>query len=213
MAKLAKLEKWTSFEHFREFFDFESFKIATWPKIRQNLRILGQFQVQNAKKFVKLKGNREFFVIKAFWRIYAKINVKFQFLLPYELIFDELFSSFEHFHEFCASFSTQKLQNYNLTKIRQNWPTFKPESQLLLVFLSLSRFFREKRGKTVHTLPVTLFEFQNSKSKVDQKFVLFTFTSQYRGRSDAYSSSFDSTHFSCQNSNFVSHLFSRFFVP
>ena len=109
------------------------------------------------------------------------------------------------------SFKASKLDN--LTKIRQNWPTFKPESQLLLVFLSISRFFREKRGKTVHTLPVTLFEFQNSKSKVDQKFVLFTFTSQYRGRSDAYSSSFDSTHFSCQNSNFVSHLFSRFFVP
>ena len=122
------------------------------------------------------------------------------------------FSSFEHFERIFASFSTSKLQNCNLTKIRQNWPTTTPESQLLLVFLSLSRFFREKRGKTVHTLPVTLFEFQNSKSKVDQKFVLFTFTSQYRGRSDAYSSSFDSTHFSCQNSNFVSHLFSRFFV-
>ena len=40
---------------------------------------------KSRKKFVKLKGNREFFVIKAFWRIYAKNNVKFRLLLPYEL--------------------------------------------------------------------------------------------------------------------------------
>ena len=80
----------SSFEHFERIFaSFSTSKLqnCNLTKIRQNLRILGQ----NSKKFVKLKGNREFFVMKAFWRIYAKINVKSQLLLSYELIFDEIF--------------------------------------------------------------------------------------------------------------------------
>ena len=80
----------SSFEHFERIFaSFSTSKLqnCNLTKIRQNLRILGQ----NSKKFAKVKGNREFFVMKAFWRIYGKINVKFQLLLSYELIFDDFF--------------------------------------------------------------------------------------------------------------------------
>ena len=59
----------------------------------------------------------EFFVIKAFWRIYAKNN--------------EFFSNFEH----------SKLQN------RQIWPTWKLISEFCLVVPSISRILRLKASK------------------------------------------------------------------
>ena len=126
-------------------------------------------KVQNAKKFVKLKGNREFFVIKAFWRIYAKINVKFQFLLPYELIFDEFFSSFEHFHEFCASFSTQKLQSFKITTWQKS-VKIGPRSSQKANFCLFSFHFHDFFVKNVVKLFILYlshflnFKIQNQKS-------------------------------------------------
>ena len=42
------------------------------PKTTSNWRLFGR----NSKKIAKLKGNGELFVMKAYWRIYAKNNVK-----------------------------------------------------------------------------------------------------------------------------------------
>ena len=98
-------------------------------------------KVQNAKKFVKLKGNREFFVIKAFWRIYAKINVKFQFLLPYELIFDEFFSSFEHFHEFLRVFRLESFKIATWQKSVKIGPRSSQKANFCLFSFQFHDFF------------------------------------------------------------------------
>ena len=173
------------------------------PKTTSNWRLFGR----NSKKFAKLKGNGELFVIKAYWRIYAKNNVKLAnfwsvltglsskveknssnwkeiensswLKLTEEFtrkttsnwrIFGQFWRSkfeirknssnwreffvktsnsrsFSTFARIFASFSTQRSKIAIWPKIRQNRPTLKLKSQLLLVLPSLSRFFSLKCGE------------------------------------------------------------------
>ena len=79
-------------------------------KTTSNWRIFGQFWRSKFEIRKKSPNWREFFV---------KTSNSSYCCLPSSHL-TVFFSSFEHFHEFCASFSTQKLQSFKTWQLDKN---------------------------------------------------------------------------------------------